>query len=104
MPDYEEFQASSAKVDLTVSKAAIVSDVTEETDTDAEAKGINASPEEIDGKAPSGSSGDDNVEYVHGHPVIRNGTLLLLVNTATIRPALTRPGRHGRVQVRRVGS
>lgn len=74
MPDYDRNLASSTKADPAVSKAAPVSDVTEQTGTAAENKRTEASPDEIDGKAPIGSSIDDDVEYVHGHPVIRNGT------------------------------
>jgi hypothetical protein len=73
MPDKDGDQTGSARADPTVSKVAVIGDVTEETDTAAHDKETHASPDEIDAKAPSGSSGDDDVEYVHGHPVIRNG-------------------------------
>lgn len=68
MPDYEGNKAS-AKAIPAGSKAPVISDVTA-----AEDNGGGESPDEIDGKLPSGSSVDDDVEYVHGHPVIRNGT------------------------------
>lgn len=105
MPDYNGDLAASAKADPAVPKAAIVSNAIEETGSAAEDKRAEASPDEIDGKAPSGSSVDDDVEYVHGHPVIRNGTSLLRVSP--VSDAFNtdmRLGRHGRVQVRRVGS
>lgn len=77
MPDYDGNLASSAKADPAVPKAAIVSNVIEETGSAAEDKKTEALPDEIDGKAPSGSSVDDDVEYLHGHPIIRNGTCSL---------------------------
>lgn len=77
MADYDRNLASSVKADPAASKAATISNAVEETGTAAEDKTTEASPDEIDGKAPSGSSVDDDVEYVHGHPVIRNGTCLL---------------------------
>lgn len=70
MPDSDGDQKPSSQADLATSKAAVISDVAEETNTAAHDK---TSPDEIDGKVPSDSSGDDDVEYVHGHPVIRNG-------------------------------
>lgn len=70
MPDSDGDQKLSSQADLATSKAAVISNVTEETDAAARDK---TSPDEIDGKVPSGSSGDDDVEYVHGHPIIRNG-------------------------------
>lgn len=72
MPDYDGNEAS-AKVNPKASKVPIVSKVTEETNTAAEDARTGSSPDETDGKAPSGPSVDDDVEYVHGHPVIRNG-------------------------------
>lgn len=104
MPNYDGNLASSAKANPAVPKAAIVSNVVEETGTAAEDKRPEASPDEIDAKAASGSPADDDVEYVHGHPVIRNGTCLLRVDRVTMCSLLTRLRRHGRVQVRRVGS
>ena len=77
MPNYDGSKSSSAKADAVVSKAAVVSNVSEETGTAAEDKTAEAEPDEVDGKAPSGSSVNDDVEYVHGHPIIRNGTPLL---------------------------
>lgn len=70
MPDNDGDQTSSTQADLATSKVAVISNVAEETDTATHDKN---SPDEIDGKVPSGSSRDDDVEYVHGHPVIRNG-------------------------------
>lgn len=68
MPDNQENQGSIAKASPTDAKAAIISNVTEETGS------TDASPNETDGKARSGFSPDDEVEYVQGHPIIRNGT------------------------------
>lgn len=74
MSNYDENLATSAKVDPGTPKAPIASNVTEGVDLAVEDKTTEVPPDDIDGKAPSGSSVDDDVEYVHGHPVIRNGT------------------------------
>lgn len=78
MPDHDGNKASATAIPA-ASKAQVINNVTA-----AEDNGGEASPDEIDGKLPSGSSVDDDVEYVQGHPVIRNGTWAPRVNTDTI--------------------
>lgn len=73
MPDYQGNLASSAEVDPAVGKAPVVTNVTEGSDAAVEDMTGKASSIEINGKIASGASVDDGVEYVHGHPVIRNG-------------------------------
>lgn len=74
MSNHDGNLATSAKVDPATPKAPILSNVTEGAGLAVEDKTTEAPPDDIDGKAPSASSVDDDVEYVHGHPVIRNGT------------------------------
>lgn len=98
MSNYDGDLASSAKADPAVSKATMGSNAIEETGSAAEDKRAEASPDEIDGKAPSGSTVDDDVDYVNGHPVIRNGTCLLRVSpVCDAFNTDTRLSRHGRV-------
>lgn len=104
MSDYDRNLSSSTKADPAVSKAAIIGNVTEQTGTAAEDKRTEETPDEVDGKAPVFSSIDDDVEYVHGHPVIRNGRWLIHDIYFTIGSLLMHSCRHGRFQVRRVGS
>jgi hypothetical protein len=67
----------SEKDKAIMAKAVVVGNVIEKTETAADDKGINASPEDVDCKVQSGSSGEGDVEYVHGYPVIRNGAFSL---------------------------
>lgn len=73
MPDYQGDLASLAEVDPAVGKAPVVTNVTEGSDATVGDKTGKASSIKINGKIASSSSVDDGVEYVHGHPVIRNG-------------------------------
>lgn len=59
----------TAKAVPSDSKSIIISKVQVNEETGS----ADASPDETDSKARSGFSPDDDVEYVHGHPVIRNG-------------------------------
>ncbi|KAI3390955.1 hypothetical protein diail_8329 [Diaporthe ilicicola] len=76
MPDYDRHDTPSGAVKSSFSKAPAASNLTE---TDARwissDKGTEESPNETDGKGLNDSlaPADDEVEYVHGHPVIRNG-------------------------------
>lgn len=78
MPDYDGNKAPATAMPA-ASKAQVINNVTA-----AEDNGGGESPDEIDGKLPSGSSVDDDVEYMQGHPVIRNGTWAPRVNADTI--------------------